>query len=285
MNTRKKLIGLTQLMRLDLSFSAGMCVVVGEIIALSGVPTLRETILGFSCGFLISSSVLILNDYFDLESDRVNAPTRALPSGLFSKSDIVYLALSTKFLGLYFALLLGLDVLLIVILILFIGFLYNWKLKKSGLLGNIMVASSVAFTFIVGSMAVGDPWNLTVWIFSLMAFLINLGEEISADAMDLEGDKLQNSRSIAIVWGKKVALKVSSLFFGLAVFVSFFPLIFVNLRIVYLLAIVIIDGNIIYYVPKLLKSKTDTEGRKYIVGIYRGAMIGIAILILGFIIF
>ncbi|KYC51772.1 MAG: prenyltransferase [Candidatus Methanofastidiosum methylothiophilum] len=38
-----------------------------------------------------------------------------------------------------------------------------------------------------------DPWNFTLWSFGLMAFLVDLGEEISADAMDSEGDKLQNS--------------------------------------------------------------------------------------------
>ena len=118
-----------------------------------------------------------------------------------------------------------------------------------------------------------------------MAFLVDLGEEISADAMDLEGDKLQNSKSIAIVWGRKVALKVSSLLFGLVILVSFFPLIFGNLGNIYLLAMAIIDANIIYFVYKLLKSKTDAEGRKYIIGIYRGIMVGIVVLLLGLVIF
>ena len=285
MQVGNKLKGISQLIRLDLSFAAAICVVAGEILALSGIPSLGQIIAGFSCGFFISASALVLNDYFDLESDRINAPNRPLPSGIVSKSEIIYLTVFTTLLGLYSAFVLGMSVLIIGIIFWIIGILYNWKLKRTGLLGNIMVASSVAITFIIGGIAVGNPWNVTVWSFGLMAFLVDLGEEISADAMDLEGDKLQNSKSIAIVWGRKVALKVSSLLFGLVILVSFFPLIFGNLGNIYLLAMAIIDANIIYFVYKLLKSKTDAEGRKYIIGIYRGIMVGIVVLLLGLVIF
>ena len=285
MQVGNKLKGISQLIRLDLSFAAAICVVAGEILALSGIPSLGQIIAGFSCGFFISASALVLNDYFDLESDRINAPNRPLPSGMVSKSEIIYLTVFTTLLGLYSAFVLGMSVLIIGIIFWIIGVLYNWKLKRTGLFGNIMVASSVAITFIIGGIAVGNPWNVTVWSFGLMAFLVDLGEEISADAMDLEGDKLQNSKSIAIVWGRKVALKVSSLLFGLVILVSFFPLIFGNLGNVYLLAMTVIDANIIYFVYKLLRSKTDTEGRKYIIGIYRGIMVGIVVLLLGLVIF
>lgn len=285
MHVRRKLKGISQLIRLDLSFAAAICVVAGEILALSGIPSLGQIIAGFSCGFFISASALVLNDYFDLESDRINAPNRPLPSGIVSKSEIIYLTVFTTLLGLYSAFVLGMSVLIIGIIFWIIGVLYNWKLKRTGLLGNIMVASSVAITFIIGGIAVGNPWNVTVWSFGLMAFLVDLGEEISADAMDLEGDKLQNSKSIAIVWGRKVALKVSSLLFGLVILVSFFPLIFGNLGNIYLLAMAIINANIIYFVYKLLKSKTDLEGRKYIIGIYRGIMVGIVVMVVGLVIF
>ncbi|KYC44757.1 MAG: Digeranylgeranylglyceryl phosphate synthase [Candidatus Methanofastidiosum methylothiophilum] len=283
MQIRRKLKGIAQLIRLDLSLAAAICVVAGEILALSGIPSLKQSLAGFSCGFFISASALVLNDFFDVESDRVNAPNRPLPSGIVSKQEIIYLTALTTLLGLYSALVLGISVFSIGIVFWIIGVLYNWKLKRTGLLGNIMVASSVAITFIIGGFAVGNPWNITVWSFGLMAFLVDLGEEISADAMDLEGDKLQNSKSIAIVWGKKFALKISSVLFGLVILVSFFPLIFGKMGSVYLLAMIIIDSNIIYFVYKLLKSKNDAEGRKNIIGIYRGIMVGIIVLILGLI--
>jgi geranylgeranylglycerol-phosphate geranylgeranyltransferase len=44
-----------------------------------------------------------------------------------------------------------------------IGFLYNWKYKEAGLLGDLMVSASTAVTFILGGMIVGQPWNKIVW--------------------------------------------------------------------------------------------------------------------------
>lgn len=70
-----------------------------------------------------------------------------------------------------------------------IGFLYNWKFKEKGLLGNLFVSSSVAITIILGSIVVGNPWNIATLIFSMMLFVFNLGEEIAADVMDIEEDK------------------------------------------------------------------------------------------------
>jgi len=37
------------------------------------------------------SAALILNDYFDLEIDRVNAPLRPLPAGLVTQRDVLVL--------------------------------------------------------------------------------------------------------------------------------------------------------------------------------------------------
>jgi len=85
----KKLKGLIQLFRPELPFSAGVCVFLGEIVALGRFPSLREAALGFACGFFISGSALVSNDYFDLEVDKVNAPDRPLPSGAVSGSDTI----------------------------------------------------------------------------------------------------------------------------------------------------------------------------------------------------
>lgn len=284
MELLKKLNGIAQLVRLDLSLSAAICVVAGSIIAFSGVPSLKVIIAGFSCGFFISASALIFNDYFDLESDMINAPHRPLPSGIVTKNEIIYLMIFATIMGFYSALFLGRSVLIISMLFWVIGVLYNWKLKRTGLLGNIMVASSVGVTFIMGGTAVGNPWNVTVWSFALMAFLIDFGEEISADAMDMEGDKIMGSKSIAILWGRTNALRMSSIMFALVVLVSLFPLIFDSLGNIYLLTMAIMDINVIYFGTKLMRSQTECEGRSYIKGIYRGIMIGIVILIAGLII-
>lgn len=60
----------------------------GEIIVLGNIPSIRELFLDFIWGFFLSGSVMILNDYFDIEVDKVDALHRPLPSGLISSKQL-----------------------------------------------------------------------------------------------------------------------------------------------------------------------------------------------------
>ena len=152
----RKIKGVIQLFRPELSLAAGICVIVGEIIALGSFPSIQNIIYGFICGFFISSPALILNDYFDIEVDRINAPNRPLPAGIISPQEVITLTIVVTFIGLVAAAVISIYALIICIILWIIGVLYNWKLKETGLLGNIMVSCSVATTFILGGIAVGD---------------------------------------------------------------------------------------------------------------------------------
>lgn len=277
----RKIKGALQLFRPDLSCAAGICVIAGEIIALGDLPSIQKLLYGFICGFFISSSALILNDYFDLEVDKINAPNRPLPSGIITPSEVIALTIVATFLGLAAALLIGIYAFILSIILWIVGFLYNWKLKATGLPGNLMVSFSVAATYILGGFIVGDPWNKIVLTFSLMAFFVDLGEEIAADAMDMEGDKKRNSKSIAIKMGRKAALNISSILFTLVILISFIPIYFRWLGISYILMIFIADVIIFLSVLKLLRSCNSEEGLSCIKQIYRGAMLGLLAFIIG----
>jgi len=277
----KKIKGLIQLIRPELPFSAGVCVVLGQLVALGKFPSFQEIILGFLCGFFISGSAIVLNDYFDLEVDKVNAPERPLPAGIISPPEALLFSSATTFTGLAAAYVLSFPAFILCLIFWVIGFLYNWRFKEAGLLGNLMVSSSVAITFILGGMVVGDPWNKIVWCFVLMAFFIDLGEEIAGDAMDIEGDKKRGSRSIAIVKGRSFALVISGLLFSLVVLISFIPVIFKWLGVSYLLMIFITDILVVVFTIRLLKSKTSEEGVRAMRGIYLGALVGMIAFIFG----
>lgn len=283
MNTHK-VRGLIQLIRPELPFAAGVCVILGEIIALGSLPSLSKLILGFLWGFYLASPAMILNDYFDIEVDKVNAPHRPLASGLISPAEGLYLTMFTTLVGLTVSLFIGWSAVLIYSGFWLIGFVYNWKLKEKGLLGNLMVSSSVAITLIFGGIVVGEPWHKVVWIISLMVFLFNLGEEIASDAMDIEGDRKRHVKSIAILLGKKNALRISASLFVLMVVLSFVPFFWNLLGISYLIIISMTDMMILYFAFKLVKSQTIMAGRVFIRKIYLSALIGmIGIIIVSFI--
>jgi geranylgeranylglycerol-phosphate geranylgeranyltransferase len=281
MTTIPQIKAIIQLFRPDLSLAAGICVIVGEIVALGHIPQIYDVILGFSVGFFISSSTLILNDYFDLETDKINAPQRPLPSGLVKPYQVIFLSIITAIIGLVAALSINYLAFAVAIIFWIIGFLYNWKLKRTGLLGNLMVSSSVAITFIFGGIVVGNPWNVAVWFFSAIAFFIDLGQEIGVDALDMEGDKQIGSQSIALKMGQDTALLISAVIFGAVILISFIPLIMGWMGLAYLIMILIMDIIIIFSTFKVLKSQSIKEKRKYMRFIYLGATLGLVGFILG----
>lgn len=279
----KKVKGLIELIRPELPFAAGVCVIIGEIIALGSFPSFVKLILGFVWGFFLSSPAMILNDFFDIEVDRVNAPQRPLPSGLISSATAVSFSIATTLIGLTASFFLGESALFLYIIFWLIGFMYNWKLKEMGIIGNLLVSSSVAITFILGGIVVGKPWNKAVWLLSLMVFLFDLGEEIAADAMDIEGDKKRNVKSIGMLIGKKNALRISALLFMFVIIVSFLPVYFNLLGTSYLIIISAIDIMLIFFVIKLLRSETLEAGRSTIRSIYLSALLGLLAIIISYI--
>lgn len=257
-----KMRGLLRLFRFELPFAAGVCVLLGQLLALGRLPEANQAILGFLSVFFISATSLILNDYFDLESDKINAPERPLPSGMVTPSEVVILSLIITLLGFAASYPLGAAALSVAVLVWAVGFLYNWRFKRSGLWGNLLVSFSVGMTFIFGGLAVGELWQPMVWFFAIVTFLIDLGEEIAADAMDMEGDQVAGSRSLALLFGRETALRISGIIFaGMCLFTSL-PFLLHWIERVYLIPILLMDTVILVATLKLLDAKAGTASRR-----------------------
>lgn len=281
----RKVRSLIELVRPELPFAAGVCVIIGEIVASGNSYSSLKLFMGFVWGFFLSSPAMILNDYFDIEVDKVNAPQRPLPSGLILPTTAIIFTIITTLIGLVASVFISKLAVLLYIIFWLMDFAYNWKLKEMGLLGNLLVSISVSITFILGGIAVGQPWNKVVWILSLLIFLFDLAEEIAADAMDIEGDKKRNIKSIAILIGKKNALRISASLFVLVIICSFLPTFLNLLGTSYLVIISITDMMIFFFEIKLLKSRTIEEGRVSIRSIYLSALFGMLAIIISNIFF
>lgn len=271
-----KLKGLFGLIRFELPLAAAICVILGQLFALGYFAPLILTISAALSVFFISASILVSNDYFDIETDRINAPHRPIPSGLVSPAQALAFAVLLLLSGLILSLTISIAAFLFSMGLTIIGLLYNRKFKKHGLLGNLMVSFSVGMTFVFGGLSVGMPFNKVVLFFAVIAALVDLGEEIAADSMDVKGDKLIDSKSIAIRHGKEKALRVSSFIFILVILLSLIPFLLQWFNIVYLIPIIVMDIFIGYSTYRLVRSK-DEEGRKYIRLLYLGATFGLVV--------
>ena len=228
---------------------------------------MNQALLGFLTGFFITGSANISNDYFDRDVDRVNQPGRPLPSGQISVAQLWTLFFLFTAAGLATATLLGSLVLALAAAVWVIALLYNMKLKEMGLFGNLTVAFCVAMTVIIGGATIGMI-NGIVLTFAALAFLFDLGEEIAADAMDVIGDELRSSKSIAKRKNKTYALRLSGVIFIIFIMLSFLAFLMGWLGYVYLLLIVVTDLCISYFSSRLLLSDTIEEGRIQIRRLY-----------------
>lgn len=275
---------LLQLIRPELPLAAGICVVVGQVINLGAFPSLSAIGLGFALGLFLSSSAMIFNDYFDLEVDRINSPQRPLPSGRVTPAEAIVFGILTAFVALLMALLIHPIVFGLCLLLWLMGFLYNWKLKAAGLWGNLIVSANVAMTFILGGVSAGQITNPLVWVFGSIAFVFDLAEEIAGDAMDMQGDQERGSHSIAIRYGRQVALHISASLFTVMVGLTFVPIFLGEKGLEYILPIAIMDGIVLYFTRKLLHSQTPQQGRQAMRLMYLSATLGlVAFVTAGFI--
>ncbi len=281
MTIQQKVTGAIRIFRPELPFAAGLCVVIGELLAMSAFPPLRSLGLGFLSGFFLSGSALILNDYFDLEVDRINAPERPLPAGILSPAEVIGLGVASALAGLAAAWAFGLTALGFSLVVWVLGFLYNWKFKQAGLWGNLIVSASVGATFILGGIIVGRVESRLIWVFALIVFLFDLAEEIAGDAMDAEGDRVRGSKSVAILKGRRAALNLSGALFGLVILLTFVPVAWGMLGALYLVTVVIMDLLIIYFGVKLVRDRSEAEGRRAMRGLYLSASLGFLAFFIG----
>ena len=277
---KSKLAGYLRLMRIPNDVTIGIAVIVGEYIGLASLPAPWYMINGFFSGFLTSASVMVINDVCDVDVDRVNAPHRPIPSGLITINEAKLFSLTLVALGLFTAFSLTIWNVLIVILFWSLGIVYDWKLKRTGLIGNSIVSLSVAIPFLYGSLAVQEINNLLILLFSTMAFLTNMGREIIKGIMDYEGDKKAGIKTAAVLYGPKQSYMLSASLIIIAIFLSVIPPLINLVNFYYILLVSITDFLLLYsiYVGYKLNNNKLNEAKTIILG---GMIVGLFAYMIG----
>ncbi|WP_455368891.1 UbiA family prenyltransferase [[Eubacterium] cellulosolvens] len=235
-----KLEGCFSLIRPINCFMIGFAVIAGQYIALGMLPSLKNAALGFFSAAFLMASTMAMNDYYDLEIDKINCPKRPIPSGTITQREAIIISIISGLMGIIAAALINLYSLAVASFALILMLYYNTKGKKTGFLGNILVSICIGLPFIFGGAAVGRVTHLLI-LFSLMAFISNLGREVTKGIMDLEGDRTKKIKTIAVIHGPRKASILSAALFIIAVGVSFVPLILGMVSLTYIPFILISD--------------------------------------------
>ena len=173
---------------------------------------------------LIAAAGYIINDYFDLNIDRVNKPERIVVEKLIKRRWAI----------LWHWILSGLGIL--------IGFYISWRLrnifigpanmvcvillwfysttfKKKLIIGNVIISLLTAWVILVLYLcefrlhrfvdpsyhhSLSTVYKFTI-LYAAFAFIISLIREVVKDIEDMEGDARYGCRTMPVVWGVNVA--------------------------------------------------------------------------------
>lgn len=198
---------------------------------------LWRVLLAAASAMLVAGGGNALNDYFDLEADRINRPQRPLPSGQIKPVQALVVCLLSFLAGNVLGWLASPPNGSMALAVTFLLVIYAWRGKQLALLGNLMVATACAAAFIYGGLATG-AFRLSL-IPSAFAFLMHLAREIIKDVEDVEGDRAAGAWTVGLALGERRALRLAASLLALLVALTPLPFIFDVYGWRYLVAVVL----------------------------------------------
>jgi geranylgeranylglycerol-phosphate geranylgeranyltransferase len=155
----------------------------------------------------MTAGAFAINDYDDIEKDRINHPERPLPSGTLLPAHAWWTAVLLFTVALLATVPLGEACSVLVVLSAILLWNYSSILNVSGILGNFVVAMIVAALILFASLAVSQP--LSMLYPSAFLFCYILAKEIVWDIHDAVGDRKRGVTTIANTWGAKPAFVIA----------------------------------------------------------------------------
>ncbi len=200
------------------------CVVQPEYAEAGRIPNLAPPYIWWMIlsSVLIGAAGYIINDYFDLNIDRINKPDKLIVERVIKRRWTIVWHLAFSIIGVLIGVyidwktnvrFLGLANLACVLLL----FVYSISLKKKLLSGNILISLLTAWTILVITwcevnqlsrvQSQFDAERIIKWAFVYggFAFIISLIREVIKDMEDIEGDRKYGCRTMPIVWGVNVS--------------------------------------------------------------------------------
>ena len=235
-----KLIRYKNLLMVLLTMVLTKYALIESFVERSYLSNFQFSILALSI-ILITAGGYIVNDVFDIESDKINKPKKVFVGEFISVNRAWKLYLLISFIGLllgtYLSFILGYKHYSFIFVITIISlFFYSKFLKHKILIGNLLVSilvSLVIYTLYLFDFKIIPEYLLTfeehtsstlflnVWfaiiIYMFFSFFTTLIREIIKDLEDINGDFAQNSKTLPIVLGRKRTISLIKF-----VFVVFF---------------------------------------------------------------
>lgn len=250
MNPSKKIFSYIKITRPINVLITFIVVVAAILISAQHQIELTKIILVSLSAALIAAAGNIVNDIYDIETDKVSHPNRVLAQGLLSKKEAVFLYNFFNVIAIILASRISDYLIVIVLFTIILLYVYSAYLKKLPLVGNIVIAFITGLAFIYGGFAADNPNGAIVP--AVFAFLINLIREIVKDIQDIEGDSKLSFKTFPILYGIKKSKKIILFFTILLTGFTFYPFITQLYKIEYFLIVMIFVNPLLVLSLKIL---------------------------------
>ncbi|NCP20623.1 MAG: prenyltransferase [Flavobacteriales bacterium CG_4_9_14_0_2_um_filter_35_242] len=201
----------------------------------------------------IAAAGYVINDIYDLESDKINKTHAVIIGTKISERTAmkVYIVFNIIGLGLAYYLSFAINHLNYALLFLALAFgllKYSQSWKNILILKNVLVAFLVSLSILIlgfyDSFPTMNPANAVsqmrvfniIIAYFVFAFLINLIREIVKDIEDLKGDEKRKTRTIISVYGLKTTKRIVSFLNAILILLTaYFTYLYFALKIISLL--------------------------------------------------
>lgn len=264
------MIGIIQLTRILTSFTIALIIFFPSI--LIGNEVIYSIKISFP--FLFASmGGFALNDYYDVEKDKINKKNRAIPGGKISKTIALLISCILLIIALLVAVFISRDYIeLILYLSSILGvIMYNIVVKKAAILkpfyASLLCGLPVIYSIVLFKYNV---FNMFI-LLSTITFIS--GREILMDIKDVKGDRLCDITTLPMVLGEKYSEKLAFLIQAIGIILLGPLVIYLNK-----LAFIILYGLIILIFLMAIKVWAKNR-RKTIFMLWAPMIYGIAMLI------
>ncbi len=247
----------------------------------------------------ITAGANVINDFFDIDIDRINRPQRILPAGRLSPNTAKTFAIFLFACGFFFSIFINRTAAIIAVATSLLLIVYSWKLKRLPLSGNLAVSLSTAVAFVYAALAAEtglaqlttntiratngwtSDWRAGIFP-AVFAFLMHFGREVIKDIEDQTGDHMVSARTLPLAYGLKAAQSAATIAFALLLIVTLVPAAFALYSQTYFWIILLgVDPVVIFAIYELWKNPAPTRLRQISVALKADMLIGLAAIYFG----
>lgn len=234
----------------------------------------------------IAAGGYVINDYFDVETDKFNKPDRTLIPNVFSYKEVKLFYVVLTFIGLVAGLVSSIMLLnvkfymLFTVIVLITCLLYSYSsvYKRKLLVGNVLVSLLVAMVaflpYLFEVLYLSDNLIMLstckdlvkniiyfVLIYTVFAFLLTFIREVIKDVEDADGDGKTHCRTIPVIYGlSKTKILLYTLVSFLLVLLSIYGLILFELELYMAFSCIAVVGLFsLLLIVKIYKAKEYKE--------------------------